>query len=423
GKLEVKSEENKGAKFFFSINLHKSIDSKERVHNDFSKAEVAYITLPSREPNYKNLKIYIEYIGAKFKIYSYKDILELEDTKLPNIIFIDHQYIEDQETIGSLLHLNTKIVLISTAEIETCKCPMKEQVDKIIYKPINYSKTLRVLKLIEDKNIENNQTITKVKDSRLTQAFKGIKALVVEDNIINQKLIYNLLNNFHINVTIANNGLEALNLRKQNSYDIIFMDIQMPIMSGVESTQKIIEYEKEVGKKHVPIVALTANAIQGDKEKYIGSGMDKYLKKPINLKELISILEESFPINEIRDAIPLENHTQSTLSDISKIILYKETALTAKIYSAILNNLGYKVDMYSSEAEFISHLDNNEYKFALFDIKPFRVAHSDDFLVNLIRDSGATPIAFVEDNFSSDCETLNSVGSINEISQKLKECG
>ncbi|HHH51724.1 MAG TPA: response regulator [Campylobacterales bacterium] len=300
---------------------------------------------------------------------------------------------------------------------------MKEQVDKIIYKPINYSKTLRVLKLIEDKNIENNQTITKVKDSRLTQAFKGIKALVVEDNIINQKLIYNLLNNFHINVTIANNGLEALNLRKQNSYDIIFMDIQMPIMSGVESTQKIIEYEKEVGKKHVPIVALTANAIQGDKEKYIGSGMDKYLKKPINLKELISILEESFPINEIRDAIPLENHTQSTLSDISKIILYKETALTAKIYSAILNNLGYKVDMYSSEAEFISHLDNNEYKFALFDIKPFRVAHSDDFLVNLIRDSGATPIAFVEDNFSSDCETLNSVGSINEISQKLKECG
>ncbi|HHC11407.1 MAG TPA: hypothetical protein ENK79_02090, partial [Campylobacterales bacterium] len=186
GKLEVKSEENKGAKFFFSINLHKSIDSKERVHNDFSTTELAYITLPNKKPNYKNLEIYIEYIGAKFKIYSYKDIFELEDTKLPNIILIDHQYIEDKEIIGSLLQLNTKIVLISTAEIETCKCPMKEQVDKIIYKPINYSKTLRVLKLIEDKNIENNQTITKVKDSRLTQAFKGIKALVVEDNIINQ---------------------------------------------------------------------------------------------------------------------------------------------------------------------------------------------------------------------------------------------
>ena len=79
--------------------------------------------------------------------------------------------------------------------------------------------------------------------------------------------------------------------------------------------------------------------------------------------------------------------------------------------------------MYSSEAEFISNLNNNEYKFALFDIKPFRVAHSDDFLVKQIRNSGATPIAFVEDNYSSDCETLNSVGTVNEIYQKLKKCG
>jgi DNA-binding response OmpR family regulator len=110
---------------------------------------------------------------------------------------------------------------------------------------------------------------------------------------------------------------------------------------------------------------------------------------------------------------------------MSKIILYKETPLTAKIYSAILNNLGYKVDTYSSEDEFISHLDNNEYKFALFDAKPFRASKSDDFLINLIRDSGATPIAFVEDDYSSsDCETLNPVvGSVNEIYQKLKKCG
>ncbi|MCK4441733.1 MAG: hybrid sensor histidine kinase/response regulator, partial [Sulfurovaceae bacterium] len=187
GRLDVESEENRGAKFFFSINLYKSIDSKERVHNDFSKIEVAYITLPNKKPNYKNLEIYLEYIGAKFKTYSYKDIFKLEDTKLPNIILIDHQYIEDKERIDSLLQLNTKIVLITTAEIEKCKCSMKEKVDKVIYKPINYSRSLRVLKLVEDKNIENNQTITKVKDSRLIKAFEGVKALIVEDNIINQK--------------------------------------------------------------------------------------------------------------------------------------------------------------------------------------------------------------------------------------------
>jgi signal transduction histidine kinase/CheY-like chemotaxis protein len=423
GRLEVQSQKDEGATFFFSINLQKPIEAKERVHDDFSQIEVAYITLANREPNYENLKIYIKYIGAEFKTYSYKGIFELEDTELPDIIFVDHQYIEDKDKIGSLLELNTKIVLVSTAEIEKCKCPIKEQVTKVIYKPINYSKTLRVLKLVEDKSINNKQTLTKVNDSRLTQAFKGVEALVVEDNIINQKLIYNLLDNFNISVTIANNGLEAFNLRKQNRYDIIFMDIQMPIMSGVESTKKIIEYEKERDEKHVPIVALTANTIQGDKEKYIASGMDRYLQKPIDVEELMTILEEYFPINEIRDIIPLKNHAESNQREMSKIILYKETPLTAKIYSAILNNLGYKVDMYSSEADFISHLDNNEYKFALFDIKPFRVANSDDFLLNLIRDSGATPIAFVEDDYSSDCETLNSVGTVNEIYQKLKKCG
>jgi len=201
------------------------------------------------------------------------------------------------------------------------------------------------------------------------------------------------------------------------------MDIQMPIMSGIEATQKIIEYEQQMDEKHIPIVALTANTIQGDKEKYLANGMDRYIQKPIDIEALMTILEEYFPINEIRDIIPLENNAKSNPSDMPKIILYKETPLTAKIYSAILNNLGYKVDMYSSETDFISNLDNNEYKFALFDVKPFRVTHSDDFLVNLIRNSGATPIAFVEDEYSSDYETLNSVGSVREIYQKLKRCG
>jgi len=97
GRLEIESEENRGATFFFSINLHKSVESKPRVHNSLTQIEVAYITLPNREPNYENLKIYIEYIGAKFGTYSYQEILDLEDNRLPNIIFIDHQYIKEEE--------------------------------------------------------------------------------------------------------------------------------------------------------------------------------------------------------------------------------------------------------------------------------------------------------------------------------------
>jgi DNA-binding response OmpR family regulator len=105
------------------------------------------------------------------------------------------------------------------------------------------------------------------------------------------------------------------------------------------------------------------------------------------------------------------------------IILYKETILTGKIYSAVLHNLGYKVDSFTSENEFLEHLDSKEYKFAMFDAKPFRAINSDSVVVDLIRSAGATPIAFVEkDNKTNYCETLKPIGYVDEISDKLKKC-
>jgi len=424
GKLEVESQEGKGSEFFFSINLQKAPQAQKREVGNFTHIKTAYITLPNKTPNHKNLQTYVEYMGAKFELCDYREILKLQE--LPDIIFLDHQYIQDDNILSTFSDLDTKLVLLTTAEIEQCSCPIKNIVSKVIYKPINFSKTLRALKIVDNQIPKKKPKTTTIQNAKtdnkeLKLAFKGVSALVVEDNFINQKLIDNILKNFNIKVTIANNGLEALNLRKKREFDIIFMDIQMPIMSGVEATKKILEYERENNLKHIPIVALTANTIQSDKEKYLASGMDKYLQKPIDVEELTAILEEYFPLDNIRKTIPLKEN--STDKENSKIILYKETPLTAKIYSAILNNLGYKVDTYSSQEEFISHLDNNEYKFALFDAKPFKAKNSEEFLVSLIRDSGATPIAFVEDDYKGgNYETLNPVGSINEIYQKLKKC-
>jgi CheY-like chemotaxis protein len=194
-------------------------------------------------------------------------------------------------------------------------------------------------------------------------------------------------------------------------------------MDGVEATKMIVKYEKEHKLKHIPIVALTANVIDSDREMYLSIGMDRYLKKPIDVAHLTTIIEEYFPIKEIRDSMPLKNQPTVAESEKYKIILYKETELTAKIYAAVLGNLGYSVDRYSSEDSFLEHLDSKKYKFALFDAKPFREVNSDGMVVELIRDSGATPIAFVErDNHSNYCETLTPIGHINEISSKLRKC-
>ena len=93
-----------------------------------------------------------------------------------------------------------------------------------------------------------------------------------------------------IKVFVVSNGLEAFEIVQKKNFDLILMDINMPIMNGMEATEKILEYEKEKNLIHTPIVALTANAIKGDKEKFLSYGMDGYLSKPIDKNELDLIL-------------------------------------------------------------------------------------------------------------------------------------
>jgi PAS domain S-box-containing protein len=106
--------------------------------------------------------------------------------------------------------------------------------------------------------------------------------LLVEDNLINQMITTHLLEQYHCSITTAEDGFQASELTQQNHYDLILMDCQMPIMDGFDATRHIRTYEqKNKADTHTPIIALTANAIKGDKEKCLSAGMDDYLSKPI----------------------------------------------------------------------------------------------------------------------------------------------
>jgi two-component system sensor histidine kinase/response regulator len=107
-----------------------------------------------------------------------------------------------------------------------------------------------------------------------------LRLLLVEDNRVNQKLATRLLEKMGHRVTLAVNGREALALLKPDSFDLVLMDIQMPVMGGVEATQKIREAERQSGG-HVPIIAMTAHAMAGDADKYLSAGMDGYISKPV----------------------------------------------------------------------------------------------------------------------------------------------
>lgn len=110
--------------------------------------------------------------------------------------------------------------------------------------------------------------------------------LLVEDNLINQKIVILSLKKIVKNIEIANNGKEALDRFGTSRFDIILMDIQMPIMNGIVTTRKIREIEASTNT-HTPIIAITANALQGDREECIAAGMDDYLSKPFQIEVLI----------------------------------------------------------------------------------------------------------------------------------------
>ncbi len=109
------------------------------------------------------------------------------------------------------------------------------------------------------------------------------KVLIAEDNLVNQKIIKRLTEKLGMQPTLVDNGLAAVNSWKENHYDIILMDIQMPELDGLQAAQRIREMETD---KHIPIIAVTANAMHGDREKCLEAGMDDYLSKPVRLEDL-----------------------------------------------------------------------------------------------------------------------------------------
>jgi CheY-like chemotaxis protein/HPt (histidine-containing phosphotransfer) domain-containing protein len=117
------------------------------------------------------------------------------------------------------------------------------------------------------------------------------KVLVAEDNLANQELIKIILERYGVSYEIAANGNEALQKYRSDTFDLIFMDEQMPQMNGNEATANILVYEQENGRKHTPIVALTANVIKGSRERSIQNGYDAFLGKPIVLKEIEQLME------------------------------------------------------------------------------------------------------------------------------------
>ncbi len=119
-----------------------------------------------------------------------------------------------------------------------------------------------------------------------------LSILLVEDNLLNQRIVTFSLKKYEHEVSIANNGLEGLNMYKEQKFDVILMDIMMPVMDGLEATVKIREFEESLNKEKTPIIAITANTMDNDREKCISYGMNEFMAKPFDIDKLLKIFEE-----------------------------------------------------------------------------------------------------------------------------------
>ncbi|HZL11115.1 MAG TPA: response regulator [Prolixibacteraceae bacterium] len=120
-----------------------------------------------------------------------------------------------------------------------------------------------------------------------------LNILLVEDNILNQRVVTFSLKRYNHTVIVANNGVEAIERFCENKFDVILMDIMMPVMDGIEATVKIREIEILDNKKiRTPIIALTANIMDNDRDKCLSYGMDEFMAKPFDIEKLKSIFLE-----------------------------------------------------------------------------------------------------------------------------------
>ncbi len=140
------------------------------------------------------------------------------------------------------------------------------------------------LKKAEEPKVTENVT----SEGKIVEKLNRVKGLVADDNTVNQQVAKGMFKKLGIAIDIANDGKEAFDLAQETNYDIIFLDIQMPTMDGYTATKKI--KMESLKNASTPIIAMTANAMQGDKEKCLEEGMDDYLSKPIQKDKLYNMV-------------------------------------------------------------------------------------------------------------------------------------
>ncbi|RQD60696.1 MAG: response regulator [Desulfonatronovibrio sp. MSAO_Bac4] len=337
GELKVNSTPGQGAEFYFEIDLPLASDQ------EFEKAPPALSGLNALvvDDNKINLRIISESLkswGIEVKqaqsALQALDILKEMKSKeqKPDIIITDHAM---PEMDGLEMAFKIKkdsywkdIPLIALSSFWGNVKPgrfYENGFSSFLPKPVNRSDLMEVIINCLNGLKEGCQQAAKNAPGRVQKnkspglsKTKGItlkNVLVAEDNHINRKSIQMMLRDLAEEIKFAENGLQAVDMFKKDTFELILMDVQMPVMDGLDAVREIRKFETEQGQsdRQAPIIALTANAMPGDREKCINAGMSDYLAKPVRKNDLLNIISRHIQAEEkIADHTPPPSRKMET---------------------------------------------------------------------------------------------------------------
>jgi len=308
GKLGVESEIGKGSTFYFTVQFASGDAALPAESLDVS--ELAGVPVLVVDDNATNRRILENSVirwkmkptvveGAKAAIQALQHALA-SGAQLPLILTDAHMPEIDGFSLVETIRqdpsfANIRIVILTSGgergDAARCKAL---GVAAYLSKPFERLELREVLLRVLAGDPTAPEKRALVTRHSLREQAKSLSFLVAEDNAVNQRLIVRLLEKRGHSVVLAQNGREALEALEKQPFDIVLMDGQMPEMDGFEATKLIREKEKATGT-HLPIIALTALAMQGDDKRCLACGMDGYVSKPLKLEELFSVIENVVP--------------------------------------------------------------------------------------------------------------------------------